>query len=392
MILHKHPQLMTEKERCDWAIRLMRDKTPESKELDYKETIVLENQKERLELAKDVSSFANERGGVLLYGVPEAVENGVPIPADIESCGIEVAAGLPEKVENILLDVIEPPLPELFIKILTPSELGGKSLLMIYHPESYCKPHMVEKYKDGHYYRRQNYRSSMMDEKEVEASYLARRVSLSHADDFFAKGDFGPIFTDGPFWRAIVCPRFMVFRKEAMMEEQFKDWLTQHHPANRNGTWRTFVDGWAFHSHPTMATKGTQYELRIFHNGAVCLSSNISLYKEFGTVSPDDQNAILDLGKIIKDLTDLLIPFAGSYFERMKISGPVAIRFCLHSIRKRRGGFMGAYGNNEDAGTNVMHKDRVEFTEEFSSFQVQSNPDDIVERIDLRLRHTFAVS
>jgi hypothetical protein len=60
----KHPQLMTDDELCDWLRSLIERKAPESSSLDYKAEIHLDGKKNRIELGKDVSSFANEGGGV----------------------------------------------------------------------------------------------------------------------------------------------------------------------------------------------------------------------------------------------------------------------------------------------------------------------------------------
>ncbi|MDX2441053.1 MAG: putative DNA binding domain-containing protein [Desulfobacterales bacterium] len=57
--------------------------------MDYKESISIHTQKEKMELCKDVTSFANKNGGALIYGVPETVQNGIPMPKDISEYGIE---------------------------------------------------------------------------------------------------------------------------------------------------------------------------------------------------------------------------------------------------------------------------------------------------------------
>ena len=82
--------------------------------------------------------------GVIVYGVPEMVENGVPLPQSLEACGIALPAGTPERVESILSDGISPPLPELSIRVLRIDGLGtGDSVLFIHHPASWNGPHMV---------------------------------------------------------------------------------------------------------------------------------------------------------------------------------------------------------------------------------------------------------
>lgn len=88
---------MTPEELADFVRKLIVERWPESDSIDYKYAINSGTQTGRLELAKDISSFANELGGTLLYGVPETEENGVPVPGptgtirllfpSIKSCG-----------------------------------------------------------------------------------------------------------------------------------------------------------------------------------------------------------------------------------------------------------------------------------------------------------------
>ena len=66
MLFRNNPHTMTDDELAVWATRLIELRVPESEMLDYKAELDLENHSKssRAELAKDLSSFANERGGV----------------------------------------------------------------------------------------------------------------------------------------------------------------------------------------------------------------------------------------------------------------------------------------------------------------------------------------
>ena len=132
---------------------LVDNKVIENKVLEYKQTLPGNSDAEKKEFLADVSSFANENGGILLYGVPQTEEE-VPVPRDISDCGIEIPEQMTIDIENILLDVVKPILPELTIKVIKINPTNQGSLLMIYHPESWGKPHMVEGYNHGRFYRR----------------------------------------------------------------------------------------------------------------------------------------------------------------------------------------------------------------------------------------------
>ena len=68
----------------------------------YKRELNLKTQKDKIEIAKDISSFANTEGGCLIYGVDEEREgeNSIPIPK--EQYGMDHFAGDIIDIENIL--------------------------------------------------------------------------------------------------------------------------------------------------------------------------------------------------------------------------------------------------------------------------------------------------
>jgi len=58
-MVKKHPDSYTDQEPSECVDRLVSDQIPESIHLDYKEEIELSAAKDRRELCKDVTSFAN---------------------------------------------------------------------------------------------------------------------------------------------------------------------------------------------------------------------------------------------------------------------------------------------------------------------------------------------
>jgi predicted HTH transcriptional regulator len=115
MRFDKPPQLMDHEELVERVRTCIVDRWPESGSLDYKQVLNIDTRPDRIELAKDISSFANDLGGTLLYGVPEEKDAKVPIPAPLDKCGLDVGQSL-ETIENILLESIRPVLPNLFVK------------------------------------------------------------------------------------------------------------------------------------------------------------------------------------------------------------------------------------------------------------------------------------
>ena len=62
------PELYSER----YLNQLIRDQVQESLHLDYKKTDSLDNtEKNKKEISKDVSAFANSDGGIIIYGIVE---------------------------------------------------------------------------------------------------------------------------------------------------------------------------------------------------------------------------------------------------------------------------------------------------------------------------------
>lgn len=373
---------MSDQELCDLIESWIKSKVPESNELDYKESISVASRKEKIELGKDISSFANVRGGALLYGVPEIKEDGVPIPDDLSKCGIDLHGNLSEDIENILFSVIVPPLTELDIRILKLEELHPKVLLFIYHPESWNKPHMLEGYKDHRYYRRGNFQSVPMSEEEIEAAYLFRKISLSHANNFFDTGFFKEIPSNhGRFFRAIICPRFSLNKKEIMFEERFKSWLDMNSPGGRRGEWMPFVDGWRFESYAPGEFHGRSFEVRLFHNGAICFTSDLK-----GMIQQDRG---LYLNELAKQLNMTFLSIANKAFEYLKITGPLSLQISLHNVQKINAWIV--INDFSHDGMAKMDKDVIRFVEEMSVSELSLKPADVLQRLLRRLSFTFGI-
>jgi hypothetical protein len=229
---------MSEADLSKWVLDIITRRVPESDTIDYKAMIEVDTRPQKLELVKDVSSFANERGGTVLYGIPEDRSGPAPIPQPLDACGITLPQKLPETVENILVETVNPPLPEPVVKAVSIGPTPDKQVLLVYHPASWNRPHMAL-YEDGRYYRRANFRSVRMSEPEVEAAYAARRGSAQVAIEFFNSADFG-LPAAGSFSHGVVCPRHALFRPDVMREAVFRAWLEETPPEGRRGLWIPF--------------------------------------------------------------------------------------------------------------------------------------------------------
>lgn len=138
--------------------RMVRDQVQESVHLDYKRSAAADPNKP-VEIAKDVSSFANSDGGVVLYGVEEEKDKGIPVRIDD---GIDPAHCSKERLEDIITSHITPRPDDVRIRAL-PLETG-RVLYVIEIPKSFRGPHQAS---DKRYYKRHNFKSSPMEDYEI---------------------------------------------------------------------------------------------------------------------------------------------------------------------------------------------------------------------------------
>lgn len=144
---------------------LIANEVEENVRLDYKSAGALSSSdKERKEITKDVSSFANSDGGIIVYGVAEVGNK----PKEITP--IDGRVYTKEWLENIIQS-IQPRIDG--IKII-PIRVNrdDQSVYVVQIPRSDNAPHMA---KDNRYYKRFNFKSAPMEDYEVKD--LFHRVS-----------------------------------------------------------------------------------------------------------------------------------------------------------------------------------------------------------------------
>ena len=95
--------------------------------------------KTRLETAKDISSFANTKGGTIIYGIPERhVPDGAEEKIIPESVyGIEPIQDFESRLENALTDTISPHLPDLWIRKVQISQQPNYVVYIVWQIKPY---------------------------------------------------------------------------------------------------------------------------------------------------------------------------------------------------------------------------------------------------------------
>ena len=147
----------------EWDINdvesLIKNQVQENLNLDYKRSMSLENnEKNKNEISKDVSAFANSDGGKIIYGVIEKNH----LPKEIDD-GIE-AEGKREWLEQVINSRISPRIQNVVIKPIELEISPGKAIFAIEIPMG-STAHQASDYR---YYRRFNFQTVPMYDYEVK--------------------------------------------------------------------------------------------------------------------------------------------------------------------------------------------------------------------------------
>lgn len=148
------------KQRLD---QMIADGVEESLSLDYKRAASLSKSDERkkIEVTKDVSSFANSGGGILVYGIAEFED--------------EPRKHLPERLDPIkraeiskewldqVIQSIQPRVEGITIHPVTISETNNTVCYVVEVPQSHTA-HMA---RDHRYHKRHNFTTAQMEDYEV---------------------------------------------------------------------------------------------------------------------------------------------------------------------------------------------------------------------------------
>jgi len=182
-------------------LELVDGKVPEDHRLDYKRDIYGPSDKDKKELLKDVSAFANVNGGYIVIGIDEAAGVAAQIcgvkPSDI---GSEVL-----RMEQILSSGIEPRIPGLKIRSLQLT--SGSHAIVIKVPKSWRAPHRVSFDKWHKFWMRNSAGAHEASMEELRHMFTLSSSAVDRARAFrddrialFGQGDeLRPLIGSGRF-------------------------------------------------------------------------------------------------------------------------------------------------------------------------------------------------
>ena len=334
-MLPRHPDTYSPEELEQWIRHLVDQQVPEGKRLDYKEEPNLSPEKGRREAAKDITSFANEVGGVILYGMPEKrTEKKEPIPD--RPYGMDPVPGLESQLENIYVDTIRPNLGEYKIARVPLSEYEGKVVYLVWTPESWLGPHMVEAYGDHKYYRRGQFRAVEMAEHEVRDRYQRIQRTGERLEKFLSSPEVNfpaPLFFDSPTCGShyLVAPR-MLYDRIDFTRVDTRGWLQMNLYPSAGEQWRPFSAGVRTRLRERVssdAEDGIIYRdfVQFFRNGA------LSHWSETRTsVEEDDWLLIASVSELEKVAE--FLAYAGKVLDMVGYAGPVHVQGTIRSSKR----------------------------------------------------------
>lgn len=333
-MLVKHPDQYSDEELEAWVRNLVDDQVSEGPRLDYKQAISLKSEKERLEVAKDISSFANEIGGIIIYGIPEKRKSDeVAIP--LRPYGIAPIPDLESRLENIYIDSISPCLPEWRVRKVELKEYVGKVVYVAWVPESWVGVHMVEAYADQRYYRRGQLRAVAMSEHEVRQRYERLRIGQTALKDFLSSSELNYpreylheyLQDDIAISHYVACPAILFPERVNFTTSDMRTWLSQH----RYELWQWFskwpFDNWAPFAYGVRAKESygdPSWMAELHRNGAIS-------HWSAAVVRKDDQGKYKLLYLEELKAIEGFLQFACSFYRRIKYFGPLHLQVLIEN-------------------------------------------------------------
>ncbi len=148
--------------------RLVTEGVEEGPTIDFKATLPGNSSADRKELAADASSFANARGGYIVFGVEESEG----VAADVVGlAGVNVDDEI-LRLESRVRDTIAPRIPG--VRVVHVRDLDSGPVLVMHVPKSWTGPHMVS-LGDSRFYARGNRGKHQLDVMQIRDAFLGAR-------------------------------------------------------------------------------------------------------------------------------------------------------------------------------------------------------------------------
>ena len=253
---------------------LVENAVPESRYLDYKETLTIGSDAEKRDVLGDVTAFANTAGGDLIYGIEEHRENGkqTGIPAAVVGLSNIILDEVLLRLDGMLRTGMEPRIPGLVIHPVP--RPGAEPCVVIRVPRSPRGIHMVTYKGSSRFYGRSTNGRFELDWGQIRNGFLQAEGAHERVRRFREERVFRLLAGETPIPMAAgrkvivhalpldplaVWPVF-----ETLTVEQRIDGLTPM--GGEPSDWRYNLDGFVMH---TLALPGRQTYVQCFRDGGL---------------------------------------------------------------------------------------------------------------------------
>jgi len=389
-MLEKHPDTLTDSELYQKINSWVLTRNPESIFLDYKRELNFSKNKEKIELAKDISSFANYQGGCLIYGIDEEREDDKSIPFPKKEYGILPIEANVIDIENILTSIISPALPDLRIRTIMLEHEPSKVVYLLWHSKSWFAPHMVSGFKHTRYYKRGNFKAEPMQEHEIEAKYRERHATYEYTYNYIKNIDYGFGYrgANRSILKLAIAPLYLISNIKYFTYEDTYSLL----PVHRRGSAISFLDGVVFKSYPGY------YIVKLFFNGSTGICVDMVEY-----FSRYDEGKIacrlLDPNDLYRLFNETIWPYVSHFYKNIRIDSPVFLNL---SIENPQGILLMSKQTNLPISNHLLLNGRqvkdliytnkdFEFSETFSFRELYINTEKIINSLIDRIKYGFGL-
>jgi hypothetical protein len=171
--------------KSEHIFKLVTEKTPEGRLLEYKRNLLIESTPDKRELAGDVSAFANAAGGDIIYRISEEVDVGKATGRPEAAVGIEVggatADDIVRRLHQICQQGLDPAIPGLRVRHFA---ADGKVFIVVRIPRSWLAPHMVSLDGATRFALRVDNAKIWMDREQIRQAFLFSQSARTRLERF----------------------------------------------------------------------------------------------------------------------------------------------------------------------------------------------------------------
>ena len=164
---------------------LISERRVEQRNLEFKEALPGNSDRDRYEFLADISSFSNTVGGYLLYGVTaERDADGKTTGAPDAAVGLSGfnSDGGTLRLEQMIRDGVAPRIPGVTFRVIDGYETGP--VLAVHVPRSFGGPHMLTTQNHSRFFARGTAGRYQLDVHQLRDSFAASEADGRRLDDF----------------------------------------------------------------------------------------------------------------------------------------------------------------------------------------------------------------